>query len=50
MIGETVRKELFGGQNPVGSEIRVKHFACDVIGLLQAKGQAASARTRTTPS
>jgi putative ABC transport system permease protein len=39
VIGQTVRKELFGGQNPVGSEIRVKRFACDVIGLLAAKGQ-----------
>ena len=40
VIGETVRKELFGAQNPVGSGIRVKRFACDVIGLLQAKGQS----------
>jgi len=39
VIGETVRKELFGKANPVGSEIRVKRFACEVIGLLKAKGQ-----------
>jgi putative ABC transport system permease protein len=41
VIGETVRDKLFGRQNPVGSEIRVKQFACDVIGLLKAKGQSA---------
>jgi putative ABC transport system permease protein len=41
VIGETVRDKLFGGQNPVGSEIRIKQFACEVIGLLKAKGQSA---------
>jgi putative ABC transport system permease protein len=41
VIGETVRENLFGQQNPVGSEIRIKQFACEVIGLLKAKGQSA---------
>ena len=41
VIGETVREKLFGGQNPVGSEIRIKQFACEVIGLLKPKGQSA---------
>jgi putative ABC transport system permease protein len=41
VIGETVRNRLFGGQNPVGSEIRIKQFACEVIGLLESKGQSA---------
>jgi putative ABC transport system permease protein len=41
MLGETVRKKLFAGENPVGSSIRVGAFSCDVIGLLKAKGQAA---------
>ena len=41
VIGETVRNKLFGGQNPVGSEIRIKQFACEVIGLLAAQGQSA---------
>jgi len=40
VIGNTVRRELFGAQNPVGSEIRIKQFACEVIGLLAAKGQS----------
>ncbi|MCU0810270.1 MAG: ABC transporter permease [Thiobacillaceae bacterium] len=41
VIGETVREKLFGGQNPVGSEIRIKQFSCEVIGLLKSKGQSA---------
>ena len=41
VIGETVRDKLFGRQNPVGSEIRIKQFACEVIGLLKPKGQSA---------
>jgi putative ABC transport system permease protein len=39
IIGNTVRKELFGGQSPLGNAIRVKTFDCEVIGLLAAKGQ-----------
>ncbi|MCC6134477.1 MAG: ABC transporter permease [Gammaproteobacteria bacterium] len=41
VIGATVRKELFGDQPPVGGELRIKNFACEVIGLLQSKGQSA---------
>jgi putative ABC transport system permease protein len=40
VVGETVREKLFGRQNPVGSEIRIKQFACEVIGLMKAKGQS----------
>jgi putative ABC transport system permease protein len=41
VIGETVRENLFGSKNPIGDEIRIKQFACEVIGVLQAKGQSA---------
>ena len=41
VIGETVRSNLFGTQNPVGSDIRIKQFSCEVVGLLKAKGQSA---------
>ena len=41
VIGATVRRELFGTRNPLGDEIRVKTFACQVVGLLAAKGQGA---------
>ncbi len=40
VVGQTVRKELFGAANPVGSEIRVKRFGCEVVGLLAAKGSS----------
>jgi putative ABC transport system permease protein len=41
VIGGSVREKLFGGQNPVGSEIRIKQFSCEVVGLLKSKGQSA---------
>ena len=41
VIGETVRSKLFGGIDPVGEDIRVGQFACEVVGLLKAKGQSA---------
>jgi putative ABC transport system permease protein len=41
VIGETVRRELFGRENPIGDRIRIKQFSCEVIGLLAPKGQAA---------
>ena len=41
IIGETVRKELFGSRSPLGDEIRVKNFVCQVVGLLRSKGQGA---------
>jgi putative ABC transport system permease protein len=39
VIGETVRRELFGGQDPVGQRIRLNKITCDVVGLLEAKGR-----------
>jgi putative ABC transport system permease protein len=44
VIGETVRRELFGSANPVGSSIRIKQFSCEVIGLLASKGQSSMGR------
>jgi putative ABC transport system permease protein len=41
VVGNTVRKQLFANQSPVGSELRVKSFTCEIIGLLAAKGQGA---------
>jgi putative ABC transport system permease protein len=41
IIGETVRAHLFGGADPVGQTIRLQKLACNVIGLLGAKGAGA---------
>ena len=41
VVGNTVRKELFGSRNPVGEELRIKNFTCQVVGLLKSKGQGA---------
>jgi putative ABC transport system permease protein len=40
IIGETVHKELFGLADPIGRSIRVGKIACEIIGLLEAKGQS----------
>ncbi len=41
IIGNTVKNQLFGKQSPIGDELRVKNFSCEIIGLLRAKGQGA---------
>ena len=40
VIGDTVRRELFAGGNPLGAKIRLGKASCEVIGLLKGKGQA----------
>ncbi len=40
ILGATVKKQLFGGQNPVGVSIRLKSLSCQVIGTMEAKGQS----------
>jgi putative ABC transport system permease protein len=40
LIGETVRQELFGGAEPIGRNIRVNKVSCEVIGVLDIKGQS----------
>ena len=39
IIGATVRRELFGAEEPVGSRLRLRNISCEVVGLLQGKGQ-----------
>ena len=41
IIGDTVRRELFGKTDVLGEKVRVKQFSCDVVGVLQSKGRAA---------
>jgi len=40
IVGETVRKELFGGQSPVNEKFRIGRQSCNVIGVLKSKGQS----------
>ncbi|BBO82324.1 ABC transporter permease [Desulfosarcina ovata] len=40
IIGATVRKELFGAQDPTGESIRLKTLTFKVIGVLGVKGQS----------
>jgi putative ABC transport system permease protein len=40
VIGDTVKKELFGPVDPLGAAIRVGRVSCQVIGVLMAKGQS----------
>jgi putative ABC transport system permease protein len=41
LIGETVRRELFGTRPVLGEQLRVKQISCEIVGLLAAKGQGA---------
>jgi putative ABC transport system permease protein len=40
IIGESVKKELFGSSSPVGEKIRLGAFSCIVKGLLESKGSS----------
>ena len=39
ILGETVRRELFGDEDPVGQDVRIGRVPFTVVGTLQAKGQ-----------
>jgi len=45
LLGETVRRELFGGTvettNVLGEQVRIRKFSCEVVGILASKGQGA---------
>ncbi|MCD8515392.1 MAG: ABC transporter permease [Burkholderiaceae bacterium] len=41
IIGETVRRELFGPTQPIGATLRVRQVPCEVVGVLSSKGQGA---------
>ena len=40
VLGDTVRRELFGGEPAVGAIIRLQKLSCRVIGTLMPKGQS----------
>ena len=39
LIGQTVAKNLFPDQDPVGQRVRLRNVTFDIIGVLSAKGQ-----------
>ncbi len=41
VIGETIRRELWGTRPALGEPLRVKQFSCVVVGQLASKGQGA---------
>jgi len=40
VIGETVRKKLFGNQYPLGTKMRLQKLSCEIVGILESKGQS----------
>lgn len=40
-IGDTVRRQLFAGADPLGERLRIKQFSCVIVALLASKGQGA---------
>ncbi len=41
VIGETVRRELWGSLPALGQRLRIRQFSCEVVGQFAAKGQGA---------
>ncbi len=40
IIGETVRDKLFGRSNPIGRRLRISSISCEIVALLEPKGQS----------
>ena len=40
VLGETVRRELFGRETALGASLRVGSVACTVVGVLESKGKS----------
>jgi putative ABC transport system permease protein len=42
IIGQTVREKLFASVDPVGQNLRVKNVSCEVIGILEPRGESST--------
>src|SRR5262249_39174857 len=40
ILGLTAKTKLFGAQNPLGTNVRVRDAPCEVVGVLEPKGQS----------
>jgi putative ABC transport system permease protein len=39
IVGATIQEEMFPGQDPIGAPIRVGKISCEIVGVLESKGQ-----------
>ncbi len=44
LIGQTVAKELFAGDSPLGAAVRIKNVPFEIVGVLSRKGQSSMGR------
>jgi len=44
ILGTTVRNELFGNTDPLGATVRLQKLSCQVVGVLESKGQSSFGR------
>jgi putative ABC transport system permease protein len=44
ILGSTVRDELFADRDPLGATIRLQKLSCQIIGVLESKGQTGFGR------
>ena len=42
IVGDRVRKELFGDKKPLGTDLRLQNFSCQIVGFFKAKGQSST--------
>ena len=40
LLGDTVLDELYGAQDPIGTTLRLEKLSCQVVGVLESKGQS----------
>lgn len=39
LVGQSVVKELFNQENPLGARVRIRDSMCEIVGVLESKGQ-----------